>query len=87
MRRAVLLLALLPLALDGCGRSGPPRPPGPREAITHPRAYPAPDPLPPMTLPPQSPETQMTPGDLLTPSPPLILPPGVPPTRFGFPRS
>ena len=41
-----LLLAALPL-LAACGRAGPPRPPGPREAITYPRVYPAPDPLPP----------------------------------------
>ena len=51
-RMALALLALLPLV--GCGRAGPPRTPGPREAITYPRAYPAPDPLPPMTLPPQA---------------------------------
>ena len=44
----VLLLAVLPL-LAGCGRAGPPRPPGPREAITYPRIYPAPEsaPVPP----------------------------------------
>jgi predicted small lipoprotein YifL len=45
--RALLALALLaapPLLLTGCGRSGPPRPPGPREAITYPRNYPAPEP-------------------------------------------
>jgi hypothetical protein len=43
-----LLLAALPL-LAGCGRAGPPRPPGPREAITYPRIYPAPEsaPVPP----------------------------------------
>ena len=47
MKAGVALLALavlLPLA--GCGRAGPPRPPGPKEAITYPRAYPQPDPLP-----------------------------------------
>ncbi|WP_192898696.1 hypothetical protein [Crenalkalicoccus roseus] len=39
------LLALLALALlAACGRAGPPRPPGPPEAVTYPRAYPAPDP-------------------------------------------
>ena len=42
---ALLALALL-LPLAGCGRAGPPRPPGPKEAITYPRAYPKPDPLP-----------------------------------------
>lgn len=52
-RPVLLLLALLPLA--GCGRAGPPRVPGPREAVTYPRAYPAPDPLPPMSLPPEAP--------------------------------
>ena len=34
------LMALLVLA--GCGRLGPPRPPGPADQITYPRAYPAP---------------------------------------------
>lgn len=38
----LLLSAFLPL-LAGCGRAGPPRPPGPREAIIYPRIYPAPD--------------------------------------------
>ena len=38
--RAAALVALALLA--GCGRLGPPRPPGPAEAITYPRAYPAP---------------------------------------------
>ena len=51
MTRAVfvlLLTAALPL-LAACGRAGPPRPPGPREAITYPRVYPAPEsaPVPP----------------------------------------
>jgi hypothetical protein len=41
---ALLLAATLPL-LAGCGRAGPPRPPGPREAVTYPRVYPAPEPL------------------------------------------
>lgn len=36
-------LALL-LALGACGRAGPPRAPGPPEAVTYPRIYPAPDP-------------------------------------------
>ena len=45
---ALLLAAALPL-LAACGRAGPPRPPGPREAITYPRIYPAPEsaPVPP----------------------------------------
>ncbi|WP_187830383.1 hypothetical protein [Siccirubricoccus phaeus] len=42
MIRALALLALV--ALAACGRVGPPRPPGPPEAITYPRAYPAPTP-------------------------------------------
>ena len=48
MRRALpVLLALALLApLTACGRAGPPRRPGPPEAITYPRIYPAPDPLP-----------------------------------------
>jgi hypothetical protein len=50
--RAALPLALLAAALPllaACGRAGPPRPPGPREAITYPRVYPAPEtaPVPP----------------------------------------
>lgn len=36
-----LALALAGLALAACGRVGPPRPPGPQEAITFPRSYPA----------------------------------------------
>jgi predicted small lipoprotein YifL len=39
---AVTLLAALALALAGCGRVGPPRPPGPVDQITYPRLYPAP---------------------------------------------
>ena len=46
-RAASLLLALAPaLLLAACGRAGPPRQPGPPEAITYPRVYPAPDPPP-----------------------------------------
>jgi hypothetical protein len=48
MRRvlpALLALALL-APLVACGRAGPPRRPGPPEAITYPRTYPAPDPVP-----------------------------------------
>lgn len=40
--RTVSLALLAALALGACGRVGPPRPPGPQEAITYPRAYPAP---------------------------------------------
>jgi predicted small lipoprotein YifL len=39
--RRLALLALAGLALAACGRVGPPRPPGPQEAITYPRSYPA----------------------------------------------
>ncbi|HYZ31923.1 MAG TPA: hypothetical protein VE684_06525 [Crenalkalicoccus sp.] len=42
----ILAASLALLALAGCGRVGPPRPPGPREAITYPRPYPALDPPP-----------------------------------------
>ena len=42
-----LLLALVALApLAGCGRAGPPRVPGPKEAVTYPQAYPQYSPLP-----------------------------------------
>ena len=42
MRPLPLLAALLVplLALSACGRVGPVRPPGPREAIIYPRLYP-----------------------------------------------
>lgn len=54
-RRAALLVLALALApalpLAGCGRAGPPRQPGPPEAITYPRPYPAPEP-PPFPAPP-----------------------------------
>lgn len=39
--RRLTALALAGLALAACGRVGPPRPPGPQEAITYPRSYPA----------------------------------------------
>jgi predicted small lipoprotein YifL len=39
--RALSLALLAALALAACGRVGPPRPPGPQEAITFPRSYPA----------------------------------------------
>lgn len=40
--KALLILLAASVPLAACGRVGPPRPPGPREAITYPRAYPAP---------------------------------------------
>lgn len=43
LRRAALAAAAL-APLGACGRAGPPRQPGPKEAITYPRPYPARDP-------------------------------------------
>lgn len=40
MRIALALMALLMLA--GCGRKGPPQPPGPADKVIYPRSYPAP---------------------------------------------
>ena len=45
-RALIALAAVLAVSAAACGRAGPPRQPGPREAITYPRLYPAPDPLP-----------------------------------------
>jgi hypothetical protein len=42
VQAAASTLAIV-LLLGGCGRAGPPRPPGPPAAVTHPRIYPAPD--------------------------------------------
>jgi hypothetical protein len=50
-RALVALLALGVLA--GCGRYGPPRPPGPPDQVTFPRPYPAPDPVRPANAPPR----------------------------------
>ena len=46
MRRAALLLLALAVPLAGCGRAGPPRPPGPKDQIIYPRVYPKPDRMP-----------------------------------------
>jgi predicted small lipoprotein YifL len=40
--RALLIILAASVPLAACGRVGPPRPPGPKEAITYPRAYPPP---------------------------------------------
>ncbi|WP_421991136.1 hypothetical protein [Roseococcus sp.] len=40
--RALLIILAASVPLVACGRVGPPRPPGPREALTYPRQYPAP---------------------------------------------
>jgi predicted small lipoprotein YifL len=41
MRAGLLLAALMAaLALAGCGKKGPPSPPGPAGQITYPRSYP-----------------------------------------------
>ncbi|MBS7810822.1 lipoprotein [Roseococcus pinisoli] len=40
--KALLLVLAATVSLAACGRVGPPRQPGPRDAITYPRGYPAP---------------------------------------------
>jgi predicted small lipoprotein YifL len=43
MRRLLLALALLTVMLcplGGCGKRGPPEPPGPASDITYPKVYP-----------------------------------------------
>lgn len=40
MRTALIALALA-VALAGCGKKGPPSPPGPADQVIFPRAYPA----------------------------------------------
>lgn len=49
MKAIAAVLALSMLA--ACGRVGPPRPPGPADQVTFPRAYPAPDRVPPAAQP------------------------------------
>jgi predicted small lipoprotein YifL len=40
MRTGFLVLALVGLTLAGCGKKGPPLPPGPADQITYPKTYP-----------------------------------------------
>lgn len=40
--RALGLLVLAAVVVAGCGRVGPPRPPGPADQISFPRLFPAP---------------------------------------------
>ena len=40
--RPLLLAVALTIALVGCGKKGPPSPPGPAELIIYPKQYPAP---------------------------------------------
>ena len=39
--KIVIMALLLGLALTGCGRKGPPSPPGPASEITYPHIYPS----------------------------------------------
>ncbi len=39
--KRLTFMVLAALALAACGRVGPPRPPGPAEAISFPRSFPA----------------------------------------------
>jgi len=41
MRLLLALILLLPLAVAGCGKKGPPQPEGPPDQATFPRVYPA----------------------------------------------
>lgn len=72
MRRAVILLLALAVPLVGCGRAGPPRPPGPKEKIIYPRTYPKPD-APPVPL-------RLAPPDGSPMVPLGVVPGGVPNT-------
>ncbi len=40
--RPLLLVIALTFVLVGCGKKGPPSPPGPAEQIIYPKQYPAP---------------------------------------------
>jgi hypothetical protein len=53
MRHLLLAVALLGVfALAGCGKKGPPEPPGPRDQIIYPRSYPVAPPGPPAAVSP-----------------------------------
>jgi hypothetical protein len=39
--RVIALLLLAALAVQGCGKRGPPVPPGPPDQVTYPRSYPS----------------------------------------------
>jgi hypothetical protein len=56
MKACIVVLLALAVPLAGCGRAGPPRPPGPKEKIIYPRTYPKPDapPAPALLAPPDT---------------------------------
>jgi predicted small lipoprotein YifL len=60
IRLAAALLALAGVvSLAACGRAGPPRVPGPKEAVIYPRAYPQ---YPPQPAPQAAPPAPSTPA-------------------------
>lgn len=72
MRRGACLMLAALLLLGACGRAGPPRRPGPDEAITFPRRiYPAPDPPP---VPAPAPAPPLVPAPAPAPALPLAAP-------------
>ena len=40
MKAGLIVLTLLGVALAGCGKKGPPEPPGPADQVTYPKTYP-----------------------------------------------